>query len=327
MRPKIRLLTTGGTIGERSAADDSRRHLPAESLLRSIAGVAERLDVTTLDLFDVPSTFMTFERMLLLAQAVEGAFRDGATGVVVTHGTDTLEETAYFLDLVVPRGGPVVVTGAMLPSEVPGADGPMNLLHALLTAAAAETASQGVVVVMSQEIHAAREVAKMHSMSLGAFKSPEFGPLGAIEEARVVYRRRLPPGPTVPLTSVSARVEGLKCYADMGDVALRALAAAGCRGIVLEALGSGQVPPALMPAIRDAIRAGVTVVATSRCPAGGLVRDHYGLPIRVEGDERDLLEAGVLFSDLRGPKARIALAVALGAGLTGDVLRSVVAQE
>jgi L-asparaginase len=327
MRPRIRVITTGGTIGERSAPTGSRRHLPAEDLLGAVPGLAGQLDVTAVDLFDVPSTYMTFEHMLALARAVESAFREGASGVVVTHGTDTLEETAFFLDLVVPHGRPVVVTGAMLPSELPGADGAMNLLHALLTAASDESGSQGVLVVMSAEIHAAREVTKAHSMALGAFKSLEHGPLGAVEEARVVFRRRLPPGPTVSVATLAAKVEGLKCYADMTDVPLRALVAAGYRGVVLEALGSGQVTPGLMPAIREATSAGVTVVVTSRCPTGGLLRDHYGLPIRVDGDERDLLEAGALFSHLRGPKARVALTVALGAGLTGDALRRVVAQE
>ncbi|HEX7127457.1 MAG TPA: asparaginase domain-containing protein, partial [Thermodesulfobacteriota bacterium] len=228
---------------------------------------------------------------------------------------------------VVPRGKPIVVTGAMLPPGLPGADGPMNLLHALLTAASAESASQGVVVVMSAGIHAAREVTKAHSMGLDAFKSLDYGPLGAIEETRVVYRRRISPGPTVPVTVMSAKVEGLKCYADSSDAPLRALVAAGYRGVVLEALGSGQVSPGLMPAIGDAVRDGVTIVVTSRCPSGGLLRDHYGLPIRVDGDERDLLEAGALFSNLRGPKARVALAVGLSAGLTGDALRSLVAWE
>jgi L-asparaginase len=327
LRPTIRLIATGGTIGERSAPSGPRRHLPAESLLGTVPGLAGRLDLTAVDLFDLPSTWMTFEHMLTLARAVEDAFRDGATGVVVTHGTDTLEETACFLDLVVPHGHPVVVTGAMLPPSLPGADGAMNLLHAILTAASAESASQGVVVVMSGEIHAAHEVTKAHSMGLGAFKSLEHGPLGAIEETRVVYRRRLPPGPTVAVTRMSAKVEGLKCYADMSDVPLRALVAAGYHGVVLEALGSGQVAPGLMPAIREAIGAGVTVVVTSRCPTGGLLRDHYGLAIRVDGDERDLLDAGALFSHLRGPKARVALGVGLSAGLTGEALRSVVARE
>ncbi len=320
-RPRICLVTTGGTIGERAAPARPRRHLSADELLRSLSTFAGRFDVSTIDLFDVPSTFMTFGQMLELAHAVDAALRDGAAGVVVTHGTDTLEETAYFVDLVSGETGPVVFTGAMLPPELPGADGALNLRHAFLVAGAPQARGQGVLVAMAAEVHAARDVTKAHSTSLSAFRSPGLGPVGVIEEDRVVFHRWLPPTRRIPISAVTARVEGVKCYADMSDVPIRALVAAGFDGIVLETLGSGQVPPGIVPAIRDAVRAGVTVVATSRCAAGGLLREHYGLPIRVAGDERDLLEAGVVFSDLRGPKARIKLAVALSAGLTGGEVR------
>lgn len=321
VRSRIALITTGGTIGERAASGDPRRHLPADALLRSLSMPVDRFEVSATDLFDVPSTFMTLDRMLELARAVDAALGDGADGVVVTHGTDTLEETAYFVDLVAGCAGPVVFTGAMLPPELPGADGPLNLWNALLVAGAPQSRGRGVLVAMAGEIHAAREVTKAHSLSPAAFRSPEYGPIGAIEEDRVVYSRSLPPSRRIAIAAVTARVEGVKCYAGTTDVPLRALVAAGFDGIVLEALGSGQVPPGLMPAIRDAVRAGVRVVATTRCASGGLLRQHYGLPIRAAGDERDLLEAGVVFSDLRGPKARIGLAVALSAGLADDELR------
>lgn len=266
---------------------------------------------------------MTFDYMLELARAVDAASADGATGVVVTHGTDTLEESAYFVDLVSTCRVPVVFTGAMRPPELPGADGPLNLLNALLVASTAAAHGRGVLVTMAGEIHTAREVTKAHSLSVTAFRSLEFGPLGTVDEDRVVFYRTAPPTPRVPIHAVTARVEAVRCYADMSDVPLRALVDAGVRGIVVETLGSGQVPPGLMPAIRKAIEAGVTVVATTRCPAGRLLREHYGLPIRVAGDERDLLEAGVLFSDLQGPKARIALAVGLSAGLGGEELQRI----
>ena len=122
---------------------------------------------------------------------------------------------------------------------------------------------------------------------------------------------------------MTARVEGVKCYASMSDIQLRALTEAGIDGVVLETLGSGQVPPSLMPAIREAISAGVVIVATTRCPSGHLLRNHYGLANRVEGDERDLQSRGVLFCDLQGPKARIKLAVGLSAGLGLKDLRRV----
>jgi len=317
---QIVLITTGGTIGEVSQVGFNHRHLPGEQLLHAIS-VPDRVRVSIIDLLDLPSTFMTFAHMLQVVRAIETATAGGADGVVITHGTDTIEETAYFVDLVTAKGRPIVFTGAMLPPELPGADGPLNLHNALLVASAAEARGRGVLVTFAGEIHAAREVTKAHSMSVAAFKSPEFGPLGTVDERRVAFARWTPPSETIPLAAVTARVEGVKCYAAMSDVTLRALIAAGFDGVVLETLGSGQVPPQLMPAIRDAIRAGAVVVAATRCPAGRLIREHYGLPIRVDGDERDLLDAGVIFSDLQGPKARIKLAVALSAGLQREEVR------
>jgi L-asparaginase len=313
--PRIALITTGGTIGERVAVEGASRHLPARALLGGIPDAHGRFELSTTDLFDIPSTFMTFDRMLELARTVDAAGRGEAVGVVVTHGTDTLEETAYFVDLVSAPGVPVVFTGAMRPPELPSADGPLNLWHACLVASAPHARRRGVLIAMAGEIHAAREVMKAHSQSATAFRSLEFGPVGTLEEDRVVFHRSLPTPPTVPVRAITARVEALKCYADMSDIPLRAVIEAGFHGVVLEALGSGQVPPRLMAAIRKAIAAGVTVVATTRCTAGRLIREHYGLPIGVEGDERDLLDAGVIFSDLQGPKARIALVVGLSAGL------------
>lgn len=319
----IVLITTGGTIGERIPVEGASRHLPAQALLGGVPELNRRFEFCTTDLFDIPSTFMTFDRMLQLARAVDAAGSGKAVGIVVTHGTDTLEETAYFVDLISAPGVPVVFTGAMRPPELPSADGPLNLWHACLVASAPHARRRGVLVAMAGEIHAAREVTKAHSQSATAFRSLEFGPIGTVDEDRVVFHRSLPPSPTVPVRAITARVEALKCYADMSDVPLRALIEAGCHGVILETLGSGQVPPGVMAAIRKAIAAGVTVVATTRCPAGRLIREHYGLPIRVEGDERDLLDAGVIFSDFQGPKARIALAVGLSAGLGGADLQRI----
>jgi L-asparaginase len=141
--------------------------------------------------------------------------------------------------------------------------------------------------------------------------------VGVVEEGHVTIFRRVEPTVATAIERVSARVEAVRCYAAMSDITLRALIAAKVDGIVLETLGSGQVPPWTMDAIRTAIRAGIKVAATTRCAEGRLIRDHYGLPDRTAGDERDLLEAGVLFSDLQGAKARVKLAVGLSAGISG----------
>jgi L-asparaginase len=315
---RIVLLSTGGTIGERDNPATGCLHASGEDLLAS-AGVAGEVHVE--NLFDLPSTFIGLPEMLRIAEAVAAAFRNGADAVVVTHGTDTLEETAFFVDLQHDDERPVVLTAAMLPDGVAGTDGVRNLRHAFLAAASPQLCGLGAVVVMEAEIHAARDVTKFHSTSLGAFKSPEFGPLGSIDEDRIFVARRPARRTILPTTRRVGYVEAVKCYAGMSDCFVRAAIAAAPDGLVIETLGSGQVPPVLMPAIREAMAAGIGIVATPRSPAGRLIRDHYEQPQRVTGDERDLRDAGVIFANLQGPKARIQLALAKGAGIAGEHLR------
>lgn len=323
---QITLITTGGTIGETSQSQDPQRQfLSATDLLRSVGAVQREVSISTLDLLDIPSPFITFDQMLQVSQAVDAAIRDGADGVVVTHGTATLEETAFFVDVVSSKAKPIVFTGAMLPPDLPGADGPANLRDALLVASSPEAREMGVLVTLAGEIHTAREVTKAHTTSTAAFRSAQFGPIGTVEEETVHFSRYVKPCRTIHIDRVVARVEGLKCYADMIDVPLRALIVAGVDGIVLEIFGSGQVPPSLMPAIRAACEAKLTLVASTRCPAGRLLRHHYGMPLRAQGDERDLLDAGVIFSRLQGLKARILLAVALSADIDPTTLDSLFA--
>jgi L-asparaginase len=321
--PRIRLITTGGTIAERIAYEGSRRHCRGEELLAAISDIRDRFAVSTEDVLDIPSTWITLGEMLELTRTIDSAIRSGEDGVVVTHGTATLEETAYFVDLVSEAIQPIVFTGAMRAPYAPGADGPANLLNALLLASCSQARGAGVLVTMAGEIHAAREITKFHTASVAAFKSPEFGPIGTVDTDGVVFERSLAPIERIPIAAITARVEVLKCYAEMSDVPMRALIQAGIDGIVLETLGSGAVPRNLMTTIRAAVDAGVRVVATTRCPTGRLARPREGLAIRTSGDERDLLEAGVVISDLRGPKARLKLAVAVSAGFGVEDLRRV----
>jgi L-asparaginase len=317
---RIRVIATGGTIAEARPSSGDREHASGADLLASVGTVAG-VELSTVDLFDIPSTFITFAHMMGIASAARRAIDEGAEGVVVTHGTDTLEESAYLVDLVAGCHRPIVFTGAMLPPVLPGADGALNLRDAILVAASEAATEQGVLVAFSGEIHPAQDVAKTHSMSLAAFRSGEFGPIGVVEEGRVRFFRRIPSTTPLAVTRIVARVEGVKCYAAMEDLQIRALCAARVDGIVIETLGSGQVPPSLMGSIREAVDAGIAVAATTRCPQGRLLRTHYGLSQRVDGDEADLIESGVLFSDLQGPKARIRLAVGLSAGLSASELR------
>ena len=315
---RIVLITTGGTIAEHAGLG-ARAHLSGFELLSSLTGI-EGVGIEAVDLFDLPSTHLGFSEMRAIAQAARSALDDGADAVVVTHGTDTLEETACFVDLVCEPGPPIVFTAAMLPPGSVGFDGDANLRDAMTVARDSRSRGLGVLAVMAGEVHPARDVVKHHSMSLGAFKSPEFGPLGTVDGDRFYLARRPVVTETFPFPASEPVVEGVKCYAGMSDLLIRAAINHECAGLVIETLGSGQVPPGLMPSLRDAVRGGVAVVAAARSPMGRLLRSRCGAPVRVDGDDWDLREAGVVFSDLPGTKTRIKLQLALSANLPKDEL-------
>jgi L-asparaginase len=316
---RIAVIATGGTIAQSVAARAGRAHLAASEMLDP-ASLPAGIEMLPIDLFDLPSPAIGLVEMVKLSRAIDEALAAGAYGVVVTHGTDTLEESAYCVDLCHVAEHPAVFTGAMRPAGLPGADGALNLRDALTVAAHPGARKMGALVVMAGEIHSAQDVRKQHSVSVGAFKSGEHGLLGRVDEGHVHWARRpLRARPLRP-PRLDARVEAVKCYAGMGDALLRAATASGVDAIVVEAMGSGQVPPAVMPALRDALTGGVLVVVSSRCGEGPLLRDHYGLPFHEVGDERELLAAGALFCELPGTKARIKTIVGLSAGLSRQEL-------
>jgi L-asparaginase len=235
--------------------------------------------------------------------------RDDVTGVIITHGTDTLEETAYYLDLVLATEKPVVLVGSMNHADAPDWDGPANLRDAVQTIACCQFRGLGVLTCLSGEINAASEVTKTHTLQRDTFMSFDFGPLGRIFEGRPVFLRRPFIHEQLPLLPPVEPVHILKCYAGMDSVPFRACIERGVRGIVVEAMGTGNVPPGAYDGIVDAITAGLTVVLVSRCPRGS-TDDVYGY----YGAGRNLREAGVLFARyLNGQKARIKLMLALAA--------------
>lgn len=313
------LITTGGTIAERETPG-VRAHRSGSELLSRLTDL-EGLTIEVIDLFDLPSTHLGFPEMRAIAEAVRSALDGGADAVVVTHGTDTLEETVYFVDLLCEPDPPVVFTAAMVPSGAAGSDGQANLNDAFTVACDPKSRALGVLVVMGGEVHPARDVVKHHSMNLGAFKSPEFGPLGTVDEGRFYLARRPAVSESFPFPDEEPQVEGIKCYAGMSDLLIRAVIETNCDGLVIETLGSGQVPPALMPSLRDAVAGGIRVVASARSSMGRLLRSDHGAPVRVAGDEGDLRDAGIIFCDLPGTKARIKLHLALSANLERDELR------
>jgi L-asparaginase len=324
---RIHIIATGGTIA--MAQDDKAGGAVvalsgADFLQRLAAGGGPALPQLTAEEYGpLPSSHFTVEHLWGLRERVAHLLRNpfssrrrvsetAVDGVVIIHGTDTLEETAYLLDLTVPGDKPVVVTGAMRVSSDPGYEGMANLVAAGRVAAAAEARGLGALVVLNDEIHAARDVTKTHSQSLDTFQSPSWGPLGRVEADRITIARRIE-RQVILCPRLEPRVYLLKLAVGMDAELLRHAVALGARGVVIESFGGGRVPPWWLEAIQEAIAQGVAVVIATRCPAGR-VYDQYGFA----GAYHDLLRAGCLFANgLNGPKARLRLMTALGAA--GDI--------
>jgi L-asparaginase len=314
------LFTTGGTIASTldPATGGVVPAVRAADLLAAVPALAGVADVAVTEFCMEASWNLGADTVAALARAVHDATRDpSVAGVVVTHGTDTMEETAFALDLLLEHAAPVVLTGAMRDASSPGADGPRNLFAAASVAVATAARGLGALVVMNDEVHAARAVSKTHSTALGAFASPGAGPIGVVDGVGVRISARLPRPPRLPRVDPSPGVYLVKSAAGMDDLLLRALGAGGARGVVVEGSGAGNVPGAWEPALGALIAAGIPVVLSTRCGAGR-VTPTYASP----GGGRRLRALGVIPAGaLPGPKARVALMFALGAGLAGDALR------
>ena len=312
---RILILTTGGTIAmqhdaslggatPKMGAADLAAALPPELL--------ERVELESDEIVNLPSSHFGLDTLWQIRQTVvEAVARSKAEridGVVITHGTDVLEETAILLDLTVDSPKPVVLTGAMRTATQVGYEGFANLAAAVRVAASPGARDLGALVVMNDEVHAARYVTKMHTLNVNTFQSPAWGPLGRVEGDRVLIGGRVARR-HIHCPALETRVELFKLTVGAEPAALEDALARGVRGIVIEALGGGRIPPWWFPAIKRAIAAGVTLVAASRCPSGRLW-DSYGYP----GAVRDAVAAGCLLAEgLNGQKARIKLMVVLGA--------------
>lgn len=297
-RPKVHLVATGGTIaggGSGSLTADELRELDPE------ASTIAELSVD--DYLTIGSSRMTPELQFGLAKHVEALFDDDPelSGIVITHGTDSLEETAFFLDLLVQDERPVVVTGAMRPPSRADTDARRNLSNAVRLAASPDARGLGVVVALNDEIHAARDVRKQHAFARDAFASPGLGPLGYFDADNVYLARRPARRFTLHPDTIEPRVRVIRLFAGSDGSQVRAAVAADQRGIVLEVFGRGNVPPRVMDAIRDARKNDVVVVFTSRTGGGRVVLGNDAKRIGVISAE-----------DLDGLKARIVLVAALG---------------
>jgi L-asparaginase len=315
--PRVTVFSLGGTIASTSAggggaAGGVTPRLGAQDLVEAVPQLREVADLETVAFRQTSSGDLTLPDMIALAAEITRRLDAGVSGVVVTQGTDTIEETSFALDLLVRSPRPVVVTGAMRNPTLAGPDGPANLLGAVQVAAAPEAAGLGTLVVLNDEIHAARFVRKTHTSSPATFRSLTAGALGWIVEGRPRIALRTPVleglpsvvGQEVPPVALLTAVLG-----DDGRLIER-VEEAGYAGLVLEGFGGGHVPARVVPALAD-LAGRLPVVLASRTGGGEMLQETYGFA----GSERDLLARGLIPAGfLDGLKARILLSLLLAAG-------------
>lgn len=307
---KILVLHTGGTI---SMAEDENGHVTpnAQNPLNSVNIPNGEVEVVSEDIFNLPSPHITLQHMLILKQRINQAFTEAFDGVVITHGTDTLEETAFFLDSTIRRGKPIVLTGAMRSSNELGTDGIYNLLTAIRVAADEASVGRGVLVVMNDEIHSARFVTKTHTTNVSTFQTPTHGPLGLLTKNKIFYFHKDSENQHVDIQSVAGNVPIVKCYAGMNGEIFDLLDTQKLDGLVIEALGAGNLPPAAADSVAHILAEKIPTVLVSRC-FNGIAEPVYDY----KGGGAQLHEAGVMFvPEVNSQKARIKLLIGLNAGI------------
>lgn len=321
-KPHLVIVFTGGTIA--STLDrEWGGVIPSMSggeILSRIPEIQQQAHVTVHEYGSFPGPHITPEHMLELSRIVQSYVDNPSTdGVIITHGTDTLEETAYFLDSTLDTAKPVVVVGAMRNSSEPDWDGPRNLRDAVTAASSKLLRGLGVVVCLGGIITAASETSKTNTEDLSTFASFDFGPLGRVTNGVVFVHRNPQHRQVFRVDQLPTFVPLLKLYAGMDGQLISMCREQGANGFVIEAFGVGNVTPSVFYAIKDVLSAGVPVILVSRCPVGR-VEHMYAY----EGAGRHLYEAGVVFADyLNGQKARIKLLCALGAGVMPMQLREI----
>jgi L-asparaginase type II len=312
-RPMVRVLSTGGTIAGRGASSTSLTQytsgsVSGDQLIKAVPEIEQIAQVKVEQIANVSSSDITLEIWLTLATRINRIFAEEpkTAGIVITHGTNTLEETAYFLNLTVKHERPVVLVGSMRPGTAISADGPLNLLNAIRTAVSSEARGKGVLIVMNDEISAARDVTKTSTLRVETFRSPDLGYLGYVDGDKISFYRTPARRHTV---QSEFDVSGLKefpaveivySYVQPGTSMIRALLASGVKGIVLAGTGAGLISSAEKAALTTAGHPGPVVVRSSRTGSGRV-------PPR---DDLDTL--GFIPADTLNPqKARILLMLAL----------------
>ena len=313
-KPRIMILATGGTIAgaQASASDPGYKSgaFSVDELIRAVPKLKDVADISAEQIANIGSQNMNHEVWLKLAARTTAVLKDSFDGVVITHGTDTLEETAYFLSLVVNSGKPVVLVGSMRPATAIGADGPANLYNAVALAANPEAKDRGPLIVLNDEVHYAREAQKMNSTQLDTFKSPNRGRAGVINTGRTHFfypnNARHTTRSEFSVEGVAAkdlpRVEIVYSYANAGRDLIDCLVSKGAKGIVLAGVGDGNATEPVIGALAEAAKQGVAVVRATRTGSGLVVRN-----VEVNDDELGFIAA----MELNPQKARILLMLGL----------------
>jgi L-asparaginase len=308
---RILIVFTGGTFSmkiDKKTGGAVPRYSGSE-LLEKIPEAEKLAKVDCCDFGKYPGPHMTPELMFSLSKKIrELIAKKKYAGVIVTHGTDTLEETAYLLDLTIKNEIPIVLIGSMKNSSEPDWDGPRNLIDAIHICLSENCRNLGVLVCLNGEINAASEVTKTYTDEIDTFHSLDFGALGLVQNGRVIINRLPRKLETIETDKIISNIDMLTVYAGMKDKFFKFSADSKVDGIVVEALGVGNVPPPAFDGIKYAVGKGIPVILVSRCPAGE-TEDIYSYP----GAGKWLHKIGVIFAEyLNGQKARIKLMLALG---------------
>ncbi|HLS52965.1 MAG TPA: asparaginase [Tissierellaceae bacterium] len=311
MDKKVLMIFTGGTIAMKvdEKLDAAVPGVESNELVNMVKDVNSFTDIETIDFANIPSPHMTPGLMLDLGKLVlKNIVREDITGIVITHGTDTLEETAYILDLMVESEKPIILVGSMRNNSELGYDGAANIWSAIFTACSEEAKGKGVLVVMDDEIHAARYVTKTNTVSTDTFKSPELGPIGVLSNGKTLFYMESIKRQHIDTDTIEEKVALIKAVAGMDGDIIDFYVDKGYKGLVIEALGCGNLPPAMVASVKRAIKKDIPVVLVSRC-INGAVEPVYGY----EGGGSQLKDMGVIFGgNQSGQKTRIKLMQLLG---------------
>lgn len=311
--PSVKILATGGTIAGTAASNTQTTGYKAgdlgiQTLIEAVPAVKDYANVSGEQIVKISSNNMDTKTLLKLAKRVNELLADPKVdGIVITHGTDTLEETAYFLNLVSKSDKPVILVGAMRPATAISADGPMNLLEAVRVAASKEAKGKGVLIVMNDEINGARDTYKSNTTNVATFKSPELGALGYVSGGKIRFYKESTKRHTkdsefdISKLDTLPRVDIIYSHVDDDRTMADAAVAAGAKGIVHAGTGNGSIANPTFEGLKDAVNKGIVVVRSARVPNGATT---VSVPMYTD--------AGLLESDTLNPqKARLLLQLAL----------------